>query len=465
MSRATIDQLSAGMQSLTVVGLVVAKLSIGTFEDRKNPGTSRSRFTFTLRDSESDSINCTMWGDPNLIGSAHSRFNTGDVVEVIHPQVVPKNPTQEQRWMPRTSSAYALQLNSSSDVQLYMGDLPDRQRFVRIPMLYESGFVKIQDILASPQELSQQYINVLGIVSRIGAVTSTTTSNGRATDKLEVYLTDDSGGEIRMTLWGSCIAMASNWTVRDTILFLSDVRVRTSSFVPSAARNDPTQEHERMVYTTELSFDNCSLVTEYPDLREAQELYDYAQQLPADAFTTASRMGGGMSRAAFKPIRNDEIVESQVVNVDVAGVYALRPPVFVFDVFITDLPLDDFYTQVVIARCPGCNQQLPVEHACNRPECANLGENAADNPANWQIQLPIAVTDATGTLLKIVLQGDPAMSLIGVDASELYFMSYEERSALRRRHIFQRHRVVCKMSQYRSFAQYPLYEVVRMDLF
>jgi len=79
----------------TVVGLVLTKQAIRSFPDKKSkvncsicsvlillcpdPGSDRYKFSFTLRDSQSDYVNATCWGNEQQITKIFQTFRINDI--------------------------------------------------------------------------------------------------------------------------------------------------------------------------------------------------------------------------------------------------------------------------------------------------------------------------------------------------------------------------------------------------
>ena len=76
------------------MGLVLTKQAIRSFPDKKSrevtyensnmvsfsdPGSDRYKFSFTLRDSQSDYINATCWGSEQQINKMFQTFRINDI--------------------------------------------------------------------------------------------------------------------------------------------------------------------------------------------------------------------------------------------------------------------------------------------------------------------------------------------------------------------------------------------------
>lgn len=83
---------------------------------------------------------------------------------------------------------------------------------------------------------------------------------------------DETCSGIQMTLWGSQIELSNTWQPFETIVFLTDVSSKINSFT-SKSSNAATTSTPQLAYSRRL------VVTNYPDLVEAQLLYQYSQSL------------------------------------------------------------------------------------------------------------------------------------------------------------------------------------------
>lgn len=154
-TRMEIRQINQYTKNVMIVGLLIAKSDIRLFErsaaaeDKSRrpsllpplpplpghqPSTSSSSNaaaaannqkqrgvqTMTIRDGEQSYINCSVWGSAEFVASYNQRFQLGDILSIIRPQINCR--PQNDLFKPKTSSAYSLAISESggahSEIQL-----------------------------------------------------------------------------------------------------------------------------------------------------------------------------------------------------------------------------------------------------------------------------------------------------------------------------------------------------------
>ncbi|NXX01212.1 MEIOB protein, partial [Larus smithsonianus] len=85
-----------------VIGVVIGKTDVRSFPDRKNIGSERYTFSFTVRDSPTYFINVNSWGREEYIRSLSESFRVGDCVIIENPLVQSKEAEREEKFNPVT---------------------------------------------------------------------------------------------------------------------------------------------------------------------------------------------------------------------------------------------------------------------------------------------------------------------------------------------------------------------------
>ncbi|PKU34530.1 hypothetical protein llap_15166 [Limosa lapponica baueri] len=85
-----------------VIGVVIGKTDVRSFPDRKNIGSERYTFTFTIRDSPTYFINVNPWGREEYIRSLSESFRVGDCVTIENPLIQSKEVEREEKFNPVT---------------------------------------------------------------------------------------------------------------------------------------------------------------------------------------------------------------------------------------------------------------------------------------------------------------------------------------------------------------------------
>lgn len=74
-----LNNLNINIKNALIVGIIIAKSSPRTFGSKKKNGESRGVLSFTLRDSDIDTINADVWGSEYFIITFYERFLVGYV--------------------------------------------------------------------------------------------------------------------------------------------------------------------------------------------------------------------------------------------------------------------------------------------------------------------------------------------------------------------------------------------------
>lgn len=80
-----LNNLNPNLKNALIVGIVIAKNNPRIIGSKKKNGESRGVTSFTLRDSEVDTINTDVWGSEYFVLTFYERFLVGDVGKYLHP--------------------------------------------------------------------------------------------------------------------------------------------------------------------------------------------------------------------------------------------------------------------------------------------------------------------------------------------------------------------------------------------
>ncbi|CAH1795283.1 unnamed protein product [Owenia fusiformis] len=263
--KAAISDLSPGVGNTRIVGVILAKEEAKSFTSKKNPGTERFLLNFSIRDSPAQFINATCWGGKEHIHDLAAMFHIGDIVEVINAQIQTKRgDNMDDKFRPWTPSPYVLNISEQhSTVKLYGDwDLSEYNTLLHIPIKPHNDFYTLLDVVTNGQNLNGELINLLVAIKSIGAVKEIVTKSGRHTKRCEIKLFDDTNTTLALVLWDEeNINLTVQWTPKDTVLFIADVRVNYDDFRKGmlASANSKT------------------IFTINPDTQEAHSLYQFAQ--------------------------------------------------------------------------------------------------------------------------------------------------------------------------------------------
>ncbi|NXS54180.1 MEIOB protein, partial [Brachypteracias leptosomus] len=153
-----------------VIGVVIGKTDVRGFPDRKNIGSERFTFSFTIRDSPTYFINVISWGKEEYIRSLSESFRVGDCVTIENPLVQSKEGEREEKFNPVTPSCYKLLLSENHSVvrtfSCYEMDtklLP----LLHLPVKDPQDYYSLGDITANGQSLDGKVLNVLAAVMSV----------------------------------------------------------------------------------------------------------------------------------------------------------------------------------------------------------------------------------------------------------------------------------------------------------
>ncbi|XP_059753339.1 meiosis-specific with OB domain-containing protein isoform X4 [Balaenoptera ricei] len=99
-----LSDLHPNMANLKIIGIVIGKTDVKGFPDRKNIGSERYTFSFTIRDSTTHFINATSWGKEDYIRSLSDGFRVGECVIIENPLIQRKELEREEKFSPATPS-------------------------------------------------------------------------------------------------------------------------------------------------------------------------------------------------------------------------------------------------------------------------------------------------------------------------------------------------------------------------
>ncbi|NWW76454.1 MEIOB protein, partial [Climacteris rufus] len=153
-----------------VIGVVIGKTDVRSFPDRKNIGTERYTFSFTIRDSPTYFINVQSWGREEYIRSLSESFRVGDCVTIENPLIQSKEAEREEKFNPVTPSCYKLLLSESHSVVQISSCWDTASRLLallHLPVKDPQDYYSLGDIVANGQSLHGRTLNVLAAVMAV----------------------------------------------------------------------------------------------------------------------------------------------------------------------------------------------------------------------------------------------------------------------------------------------------------
>ncbi|XP_060262251.1 meiosis-specific with OB domain-containing protein isoform X4 [Ovis aries] len=388
-----LSNLHPNMANLKIIGIVIGKTDVKGFPDRKNIGSERYTFSFTIRDSTTHFVNATSWGSEDYIRSLSDSFRVGECVIIENPLIQTKELEREEKFSPATPS-YEV------DAKLLS--------LIYLPVKESCDYYSLGDIVANGHSLDGKIINVLAAVRSVGEPKYFTTSDRRKGQRCEVKLYDETESSFAMICWDSeSILLAQSWVPQGTVIFAADVRISFDKF-----RNSMT--------ATVIS---KTIITTNPDTPEANILLNFIRENKV-----MNPLDDEIDNYLKESMNLNTIVD--VYTVEQLKVKALKnegkaePFYGILYAYISTLNIDDETTKVVRNRCSGCgyivNEASSTCTTCNK-------DSSGFKSVFLSFDMLIDLTDHTGTLHSCSLTGSVAEETLGCT----FFISHRARGGLR----------------------------------
>ncbi|XP_070783647.1 meiosis-specific with OB domain-containing protein [Enoplosus armatus] len=419
-----ISELHPNFSHPKVAGIIIGKTDVKSFPDRKNIGTDRFTFGFTVKDSPDFFINVTAWGNDGYIIGLSSSFSIGDCVVIENPLVSCKDPEKGERFCPTTPSLYRLLVTEAHSQVFLCADMDTIDRL--LPLIHLPGkdprdFYSLGDIVANGQRLDGTVINILAAVKSIGELKLFTTSDRRKGQRLEAKLFDDSVPSFPLVCWDrEAIQLVQTLIPKETVLFIADAKINFDSFRNSMAA----------------TVNSKTIITVNPDTREASLLFSYAKEV--------SESGALDQDEKSEDVPVDCITD--VYTVSQLKQKALENPEAFFGItysFISKLDLDSSVSKVIRTRCSRCKFQVDADtQSCSNQLCP--GRDQAFS-ANTGFDLLVDFTDHTGTLHACTLRSPVAEQTLGCTTEEFTSLTDDERTTMKWKFLLERCKIYVKI--------------------
>ncbi|XP_058566346.1 meiosis-specific with OB domain-containing protein isoform X3 [Neofelis nebulosa] len=420
--------LYPNMANLRIIGIVIGKTDVKGFPDRKNVGSERYTFSFTIRDSPAHFVNAASWGSEGYIRSLSDSFRIGECVIIENPLIQRKELEREEKFSPATPGNCKLLLSENhSTVKVCSSYEVDTKllALIYLPIKESRDYYSLGDIVANGHSLDGKIINVLAAVRSVGEPKCFTTSDRRKGQRCEVKLYDETESSFTMICWDNeSILVAQSWMPRETVIFASDVRISFDKF-----RNCMT--------ATVIS---KTIITTNPDTPEANILLNFIRENKE-----TNPLDGEIDSYLKDSINLNAIVD--VYTVEQLKVKALKnegkadPFYGILYAHISTLNIDGATTAVVRRRCSGCGY---VMKEASGPCIACHRDSLELKSAFRSFHLLIDVTDHTGTLHACSLTGGVAEETLGCTVNEFLTMTDEQKTALKWQFLLERSKLYLK---------------------
>ncbi|XP_029413611.1 meiosis-specific with OB domain-containing protein isoform X3 [Nannospalax galili] len=390
-----LSDLRPNMANLKIIGMVIGKTDVKGFPDRKNIGSERYTFNFTIRDSPNHFVNVSSWGSEDYIRSLSDSFRVGECVRIENPLIQRKEIEREEKFSPATPSNFKLLLSENhSMVKVCSSYEVDTKllSLMHLPVKESRDYYSLADIVANGHSLDGRIINVLAAVRSVGEPKHFTTSDRRKGQRCEVKLFDEIESSFTMTCWDNeSILLAQRWIPQETVIFASDVRINFNKF-------------QNCMTATVIS---KTIITTNP-VNTIVNVYT-------------------VEKLKLKALKNEGKTD----------------PVYgILYAYISTLNIDDETTKVVRNRCSSCG--YIVNEASNT--CTICNKNAPRfKSASLSFDMLVDLTDHTGTLHSCSLTGSVAEKTLGYTVNEFLAMTSEQKTTLKWQFLLERSKIYLKL--------------------
>ncbi|XP_052861429.1 protein hold'em [Anopheles cruzii] len=433
-----IGQLSEQTQNFALVALVIAKSDAHYFsgsprngsrfvgEGAADSGSARGVLTLTLRDSDRDTINCTVWGTSDTMLRYEETIRIGTVVELHRPQIASTVYGRSEQYAPRVSSRYCLTVNeqSAEAVNVHTGEqVPFLRSLLTVPAVRPEETIPLADIVASGAGCSGETFCVLVVVRSIRPVRQIRIARRNEVKSFrEVVLMDRSHSGVLLKLWSeSYIRWADSWQPMATVLAIADARIEYSEYHKSIG----------------LTIDRKTIVTQDPRGPEAGRLLQHAKTVPTNTVDVAYSLSSG----TVDPSTINTIMTVQQIMDRAVGAYGTGEE----DEFtalcyavITRFDLDGPEARIVSQRCVHCRTFLPKQSTgCSKEDCTGRYDTAAVPPEAF-FDITVDISDHTGTLAGCRMMSSIAESVLRCDVATFGRKSDAQRTALKWQYLLDR---------------------------
>ncbi|XP_017589511.1 meiosis-specific with OB domain-containing protein isoform X2 [Corvus cornix cornix] len=391
-----LSDLHPNLARPNVIGVVIGKTDVRSFPDRKNIGTERYTFSFTIRDSPTYFINVQSWGREEYIRSLSESFRVGDCVTIENPLIQSKEAEREEKFNPVTPSCYKLLLSENHSVVKTSSCYETDTRLLsllHLPVKDPQDYYSLGDIVANGQSLHGRVLNVLAAVMSVGEPKYFMTSDKRKGQRCEVKLYDETERSFPIVCWDNeSIQLAQSWIPQETVIFASDVRINFDKF-----RNCMTAT---VISKTIITTNPVETVV---DVYTVEQLKEKALQ----------------SDGKLDPLHGI--------------IYG----------YISTLDIDENVSKVLRNRCSICRFIVnEVSNTCTF--CSDVSPQCKSTFASFDIL--VDVTDHTGTLRSCYLSDCVAEETLGCTVHEFLMLEEDQKTALKWQLLLERSKIYFKVT-------------------
>ncbi|XP_011638034.1 meiosis-specific with OB domain-containing protein isoform X1 [Pogonomyrmex barbatus] len=450
--RQEIRSLQDGMPNTFVIGVIINSTNIKTFDTTRTKFSNgeRSVWSFTLRDTEEDFINVTVWGSTEFIKKLSSTFNIGSVVEVISAKIVRRQPNdRNEQFMPSTSSPFALIVNEGAAL-IQKHDAPTHEQYKNLltrPVKSVTSAKSLKVILDNIEALCDRFVDLLVVVTFIGDTRNLITRDGRALTCRNFEIADGStDNTVSLMLWNKdWIERSAFWEPKKTILFLIDARIAYDEYKKK----------------TVLSISRRTLITECVDVPQALDIMNAVQHYDLDSICSDSFAVPNPD--TITTIMTVQQITEKLHKKATADGERLQFAAIV-KASVTEINLDGPLKDIISIKCALCKKIIAdVQDSCMNLNCPS--GNGIRTPLNViKFNIKINLKDDTGYLIGCRLIGDNAERILGCTVEEFQAMTVEKRSEMKWQYLLEKCDVRLHILGPTSIFPRALYNVLSIQL-
>ncbi|KAM6250132.1 meiosis-specific with OB domain-containing protein [Porphyrio hochstetteri] len=407
-----LSDLHPNLARPNVIGVVIGKTDVRGFPDRKNIGSERYTFSFTIRDSPTYFINVNSWGREEYIRSLSESFRVGDCVRIENPLVQSKEGEKEEKFNPVTPSCYKLLLSENHSVvktsPRYEMDTK-LLSLLHLPVKDPQDYYSLGDIIANGKSLDGRILNVLAAVMSVGETKYFMTSDKRKGQRCEVKLYDETEMSFPIVCWDNeSIQLAQNWIPRETVIFASDVRINFDKF-----RNCMT--------ATVIS---KTIITTNPETAEANILFSFVKES-----AQSGALHDKMEEQSKESVSLESIIDvytvEQLKEKALQSDGKLEPVYGIIYGYISTLDIDDNASKII----------------------RNRWDISSDSKSTFaSFDILVDLTDHTGTLYSCYLSDTVAEETLGCTVCEFLTLTEDKKTALKWQLLLERSKIYFKVT-------------------
>ncbi|KAJ6646721.1 Protein hold'em [Pseudolycoriella hygida] len=403
----SIAALHPNANNFKITGIIIGKSNMSTFE---KSGQQNGVVKFIIRDSNDHYINCTVWGTAQFIEEYNVQFKIGQVVNVLRSKI--SNVRHDNSFDPITSSSLQLTVNEGfGTVECFDGDVAQFVKLLNVPLKSTDLALNLADIASANPSDSGDFVDLLVVVAKLKPKRQLK-NKGSVRD---VIVIDQTLPGMFLTIWNEAwIDRSDSWDEMSTTLHLINISFKYSEF----QKSNILETRTRTIIIVDPKSERSTALKDYV-LNSTLSLTDFDTSEPDLAsITTVMTLRQIADR-----------IDSSTESVFHSLTYAM----------VTHMDIDGwspFYSR----RCIHCNCQIRVkETSCNKENCSIFfAESPLDEHYINYFNIPISLTDHTGTIEQCRLIGDTAERIIGHTLHDFLKLSDAERTAIKWKFLMER---------------------------